>query len=189
MAGDILKLIVAVTEGSSAVNEDALGYLGQAEDVSAVWVFDGVTRINNRNLLPAGGDAQWLVNKASNHLQNLAGQNAPLPQMLSDVVRILIADWDEPSAKLGLRVDFDPPAACLILAKRHADGGAHFILVPHLPTRRWTFTKVDDFSQQWFDRLLAEEAKLRHAHGKFHVKKLLANSDRAFWQTGKPHKP
>ena len=59
-----MRLIGAVTQGSGAVNEDGFGFLGTPHDVSAAWVFDGVTGINARNHLGDGTDARWLVARA-----------------------------------------------------------------------------------------------------------------------------
>ena len=41
--GGPLKLVGAATQGSGTINEDGLGFLGSAGDVSAAWIFDGVT--------------------------------------------------------------------------------------------------------------------------------------------------
>lgn len=45
-----MKLQGAITEGSGAVNEDGWGFLGSTDDVTAAWVFDGVTGINEKTL-------------------------------------------------------------------------------------------------------------------------------------------
>ena len=63
-----MKLVGAVTQGSGAINEDGLGFLGSAGDVSAAWIFDGVTGINGENFLGGGTDAAWFVAKAHDHL-------------------------------------------------------------------------------------------------------------------------
>ena len=52
-----MKLVGAVTQGSGAINEDGWGYVGSADDVSAAWIFDGVTGINEHNFLGGGTDA------------------------------------------------------------------------------------------------------------------------------------
>ena len=66
-----MKLVGAISQGSGLVNEDGMGLIGPADDVSAAWVLDGVTGINDRNYLPGGSDAHWFVNKAHEHLQIL----------------------------------------------------------------------------------------------------------------------
>lgn len=117
MAGDDLKLIGAITEGSGTINEDGFGYLTHNDDVSAAWVFDGVTGINNKNYVPVGTDAAWLVGSAHTHLLRLAKLNLTLQEILSQLVCALIEDWKIISATLSLPENYDPPAACLILTK------------------------------------------------------------------------
>lgn len=114
-----MRLAGAVTQGSGTVNEDGFGYTGSCGDVSAAWVFDGVTGINRLESLPAGSDAQWLVGRAHHHLLAIGGTDGGLPEILEQLVSRLIADWTEVTRGLSLPPDHDPPAACLILAKRY----------------------------------------------------------------------
>lgn len=114
-----MKLIGAITEGSGTINEDAFGYLGHKDDVTAAWVFDGVSGINGKNYLPAGTDAAWLVSRAHDHLMRLAAMDLPLQEIISQLVSALIEDWKAASQNLNLPKSYDPPAACLILAKRY----------------------------------------------------------------------
>jgi hypothetical protein len=114
-----LKLVGTVTQGSGSINEDGWGFLGSADDVTAAWVFDGVTGINGRNLFPAGSDAAWLVAKAHIHLMKLAGLDLPLSDILSRLVQALMIDFKTAVEGLDIPNDYDPPAACLILVKRY----------------------------------------------------------------------
>jgi hypothetical protein len=172
-----LRLVGAVTEGSGSVNEDGLGFLGTAEDVGAAWVFDGVTGINDRNYLPRGSDAQWLVECAHAHLVEHAGRELPLPEILARLVDGLIADWREITKGLVLSEDYDPPAACLVLVKRYG--------------RDWKAVRLGDscllardsdgahrIHAAWpnnvFDNWLAREAEKRRQLGQWDVKALLA---------------
>jgi Protein phosphatase 2C len=115
-----LKLAGAVTQGSGATNEDGYGYLGTADDVTAAWIFDGVTGINGHNYLPAGTDAAWLVGQAHKHLQILAALDISLRETVSRLVHALIEDWQIAAKGLELPENYDPPAACLVLVKRYA---------------------------------------------------------------------
>jgi hypothetical protein len=114
-----MKLAGAVTQGNGPINEDGLGFLGTIDDIEAAWIFDGVTGINDGKFLPADSDAQWLVQRAHHHLLSLAADDLPLPDLLSRLVGHLISDWDATAQKLSLPASYDPPAACLILAKRY----------------------------------------------------------------------
>lgn len=171
-----MRLVGAVSEGSGAVNEDGWGFAGADNDVEAAWVFDGVTGINERNYLPAGSDAQWLVARAHGHLMRLAGSKAELPAIVASLVDLLIGDWREISAGLEFPADYDPPAACLVLVKRsgatwqaarlgdscllaRADDGSHRIVAAS--------------PNNVFDNWLAREAEKRRAAGVSDVKRLL----------------
>lgn len=116
-----MRLVGAVTQGSGSINEDGWGFLGKSEDVSAAWIFDGVTGINGRNFLGGTTDAAWFVAKAHAHLLQLAGLDLPLPEILARLVKLLIRDFQTAAEGLDIPKDFDPPAACLILVKRYGE--------------------------------------------------------------------
>ena len=117
-----MRLIGAVSEGSGAVNEDGLGWLGSPDDVSAAWIFDGVTGINGRNYLGGGSDARWLVARAHDRLMALAAGEKPLGALLEELVDGLVADFAQASVGAELPPEYDPPAACLVLVKRYGNG-------------------------------------------------------------------
>ena len=116
-----MRLVGAVTQGSGSINEDGWGFLGKSENVSAAWIFDGVTGINGRNFLGGTTDAAWFVAKAHAHLLQLAGLDLPLPEILARLVKLLIRDFQTAAEGLDIPKDFDPPAACLILVKRYGE--------------------------------------------------------------------
>lgn len=117
-----MRLAGAVTQGSGVYNEDGLGFLGTETDITAAWVFDGVTGINHKNLAAPGTDAQWIVGRAHHHLTELAASSQPLQSILDQLVDRLIIDWSKIISNHAPPEDFDPPAACLILAKRYGNG-------------------------------------------------------------------
>lgn len=172
-----MNLTGAITQGSGPVNEDGWGFLGNTDDVTAAWVFDGVTGINGQNIFPAGTDAAWLVAKAHDHLLKLAGLDIPLDEILSRLVQYLISDVKTAVEGLDIPKDFDPPAACLILLKRYgtswkalrlgdscllarAGDGAHTILAAS--------------PNNAFDQWLSNEAAKRRAAGVLDIKTLVA---------------
>lgn len=172
-----MRLIGAVTEGSGAVNEDGFGWVGSADDVTAAWVFDGVTGINPRNHLGGGTDASWLVQRAHDRLLDLAASDMPLDALLSELVTGLIADFANTTRGIDLPRDYDPPATCLILAKRYG--------------HKWQALRLGDSCllardgdggqkihaaspNNAFDHWLTREARARREAGVLDIKALLA---------------
>jgi protein phosphatase 2C-like protein len=172
-----LKLVGAVTQGSGSINEDGWGFLNNADDVTAAWVFDGVTGINGKNVLAPGTDAAWLVAKAQDHLLTLAGLDISLREILSRLVLSLIKDFNAAVENIDISTDYDPPAACLILVKRYgaewkalrlgdscllarAGDGAHTILAAS--------------PNNVFDHWLSTEAAKRRNAGVLDIKALVA---------------
>jgi Protein phosphatase 2C len=115
-----VRLASAITEGSGTVNEDGFGLLEKHGEVSAAWVFDGVTGINPVNILPAASDASWLVQRAHQHLVTLAALDISLSAILEMLVSELKRDWQEVAAPLAVPAHYDHPAACLLLVKKYA---------------------------------------------------------------------
>lgn len=172
-----MRLMGAITEGSGAVNEDGLGYAGSTDDVSAAWIFDGVTGINGRNHLPGGSDAHWLVARAHERLSELAAGQLDLADLLAELVTGLIADWNNATADLDLPRDYDPPAACLVLVKRYQDGWQSLRLGDSCLLARRADGGTDVLAaspNNVFDHWLAREARKRRDKGILDIKALLA---------------
>jgi hypothetical protein len=172
-----LKLAGAVTQGSGSINEDGWGFLGSADNVTAAWVFDGVTGINGQNYLPAGSDAAWIVAKAHGHLLKLAGLNLPLRDILSKLVQALIIDFNTAAEGLEVPNDYDPPAACLILVKRYGTAWKALRLGdPCLLARRngGANTILAASPNNAFDHWLSTEAAKRRDAGFLDIKVLRA---------------
>jgi Protein phosphatase 2C len=172
-----LKLAGAVTQGSGAINEDGYGYLGAADDVTAAWIFDGVTGINGRNYLAGGTDAAWLVGQAHKHLQILAALDISLREITSRLVDALIEDWQIVAPGLELPENYDPPAACLILAKRYAQTWQAVRLGDSCLVARLTGGEhqiLAESPNNALDHWLNAEAAKRRAAGVLDSKALLA---------------
>ena len=172
-----MRLAGAITQGSGAVNEDGFGVIADGGNVSAAWVFEGVTGINGRNYLPGASDAQWLVTQAHKHLVRLVCADLTLPAILADVVAKLIADWTDVAAGLALPDDYDRPAACLVLVKRYADGwralrlGDSCLLAQYDDSASRVAAASPNNS---FDKWLSGEARKRRDAGLLDIKALLA---------------
>ncbi len=163
-----MRLAGSVSAGSGAYNEDAAGHVMRDGRVIAAWVFDGVTGINGRNYLPAVTDAAWLVERAGEHLQSLAGQDIALPELLARLVDKLQDDWRAVSHGLTLPEGYDIPAACLAFVKEYADGwqafrlGDSMLLVEDETVR---LVPPPDSDLHSLEMYLREEARRRRAHG------------------------
>ena len=110
-----MKLVSAVSHAGGQVNEDAWGMVGNNEDVEAAWVLHGVTGINTHNYLLGQTDAAWFVEHAHAHLLRLTAENHSLDKILANLVDLLIEDWRLASTQFDFRLDYDPPATCLLI--------------------------------------------------------------------------
>lgn len=172
-----MRLLGAITEGSGKVNEDGLGFVGTPDDVSAAWIFDGVTGINGKNHLPGGSDAQWLVARAHGRISELAARDMRPMEILSELVTGLIADWTSATQGLDLPRDYDPPAACLVLVKRYRDGWQSLRLGDSCLLARGAdgaTTELAASPNNVFDHWLTREARKRRDEGVLDIKALLA---------------
>ena len=133
-----LKLAGHISQGSGPVNEDAVGFIGDPDDIEAAWALDGVTGINELSLGLHGSDAQWFVARIDAHLRSLLPGARELQSVMSGLVDRLIDDL----AHISLPDNYDPPAACIAAICRI---GAE-----------WQAMRLGDC------RLLAEDAKGFH---------------------------
>ena len=172
-----MKLVGAVTRGSGAVNEDGLGFLGGDNDISAAWIFDGVTGINGQNLIGKGSDAAWLVARADEHLRVLAACDIPLREILSKLVQALITDFETAVNAREIPGDYDPPATCLTMVKRYGGTwqalslGDSCLLVRGIDGAHFS---VSASPYNVFDQWLSTEALKRRDAGMLDIKELLA---------------
>lgn len=172
-----MKLVGAVTQGSGAINEDGWGYFGSADNVSAAWIFDGVTGINGQNFLGGETDAAWLVAKAHDHLRKLAGLSLPLREILSKLAQALMLDFKVAVKDLCIPADYDPPAACLTMAKRYAETWQALRLGDSCLLARGSdgaHISVAASPNNDFDRWLSSEALERRNAGMLDIQELLA---------------
>ncbi len=170
-----MRLIANLTEGSGPVNEDGCSVIRQDGEVTAAWIFDGVTGINGRNYMP-GSDAAWFVERANQHLGAMARWNRPLPEILRSLATALETDWREASRGLNLPEHFDPPGACLTLVKKYADGWKALRLGDSVIITEdggITVHPVPPTDLDHLEEMLRQEAKKRRAQGVWDVKTLL----------------
>jgi hypothetical protein len=157
-----LKLAGLVSEGSGKVNEDAVGFLGDENDIRAAWALDGVTGINDSGLGVPGSDAQWFVTRIDAHLRDLLARPRELIDTLAQLIDRLIEDM----AKHILPDNYDPPAACLAAICRTGNEWQAVRLgdCRLLAEDRTGFRRIVDFSNDEFDHwITAEATRLRQS--------------------------
>lgn len=86
------KLLSAVTEAGSKINEDAYGLWPSADAPRAAWVLDGVTGINDRAVLPGPSDAAWFVAQVQQALPALLSGQPDMP--IIDLISALARELD-----------------------------------------------------------------------------------------------
>lgn len=171
-----MKLTGRISQGSGAVNEDAVGFIGEPDDVQAAWALDGVTGINDVSLGLAGSDAQWFVQRVDAHLRVLVPEARDIATLMSDLVDGLIADQAEATAKLALSETYDPPAACIAALCRI---GSHWHAVRlgdcrFLGEDAQGFRRIVDFANDGFDEWITSEAQRLRAQGLSDIKAVSA---------------
>ncbi len=143
----------------------------------AAWVFDGVTGINSGHQLPAPTDAFWLVQRAQRHMLEIASLDLALADILAVLVDRLMADWSGAMHHLTLPQDYDPPAACLLLAKKYDDGWRALRLGDSILVSDGEGAKLHPSPPsdlQGLEEKLRQEARRRRAAGQLDFKSLLA---------------
>jgi hypothetical protein len=117
----IMKLIDAVTQGSGVHNEDGFGVCVRDGRVTAAWVLDGVTGINEKPVVDVPNEPQWFVERAQTHLKALAADQGDVQQLLHGLCQRLAEDWQQATKGMAIPARYDLPAACLTFVK-NVDG-------------------------------------------------------------------
>lgn len=163
-----LKLAGHISQGSGTVNEDAIGYIGDPDDVQAAWALDGVTGINDRSLGLQGSDAQWFVARIDAHLRSLLPEVRNIQSVMSGIVDRLIDDL----AHITLPDNYDPPAACIAaICKIGSEWQAMRLGDCRLLAEdKEGFHRIVDFPNDDFDHWVTAEAVRLRAGGLSNLK-------------------
>lgn len=156
-----LKLAGRISQGSGRVNEDAVGFIGEPDDVQAAWALDGVTGINEQNLGLAGSDAQWFVACIDAHVRDLLTKARDMASLMSDLVDRLIVDLAEALGRSKMPESYDPPAAC-IAALCRIGSDWHALRLGDcrlLAQDRMGFRRIVDFANDDFDHWITAQAQ------------------------------
>lgn len=158
-----LKLAGQLSLGSGKVNEDAVGFIGDPDDIEAAWALDGVTGINDKGLGLMDSDAQWFVARIGHHLRALLPTATNLQRVMSDLIDRLIADLGQHV----LPINYDPPAACITAVCRIAGRWQAVRLgdCRLLARDARGFQRFVDFANDEFDHWVTAEAMRLRAAG------------------------
>jgi serine/threonine protein phosphatase PrpC len=171
-----MKLACALTDAGGSYNEDAFGYIEKHGEVSVAWVLDGVTGINERKILPAETDAMWFVERVQLHLYEILSKEVTLIQLLPDLVKRLITDWQCASHGMALPEGYDLPACCLLLVQKTSNGwqalrlGDSFLLIDKNGMQKITAPESNLASLEHFLKI---EAGKRQQNGAYDFRSLL----------------
>ncbi|MBO9723186.1 MAG: protein phosphatase 2C domain-containing protein [Novosphingobium sp.] len=116
----MLRIEIAASDGQSEVNEDCVGYQGDA-----AWVIDGATGLGTA-LLDAPSDAAWLARTANDLLIQILVEQPNIPT--ADLLRSVMTDCAEALASQQVRPAsgvHEHPSAALAMV-RVMDGVAEF---------------------------------------------------------------
>jgi hypothetical protein len=91
----MLTITIAATDGSGDINEDAVGYQGDA-----AWIIDGATGIGG-DLLEDPSDAAWLARTANRLLAQVLGETPAMPT--AEVLRTVMARCAQALAREAVR--------------------------------------------------------------------------------------
>lgn len=165
-----LKLAGFISQGSGKVNEDAVGFIGDPQDIEAAWALDGVTGINDKGLGLMGSDAQWFVARIDHHLRRLLPGAPDLPAAMAALIDCLIADL----AQHDLPDNYDPPAACIAAVCRIGGNwqAARLGDCRLLAADAKGFHRIVDFPNDDFDHWVTAEAMRRRAAGMTDLKEI-----------------
>ncbi len=171
-----MKLIGAVTNGSGVVNEDGFGFAELGGEISAAWVFDGVTGINAQPVLNVPSEPAWFVAMAEKHLRDVVQGSGDVLDVLQALVPRLEEEWAKATRGLAVPSDYDLPAACLTLAK-WVDGrwqglrlGDSYVLSLD---GQWTNHAFPPSNLPDLEAELKQATAIRRAQGIFDMKSLL----------------
>lgn len=165
-----LKLAGHISQGSGKVNEDAVGFIGDPQDIEAAWALDGVTGINDKGLGLMGSDAQWFVARIDHHLRALLPGARDLPAAMSALIDRLMADL----AQHDLPDHYDPPAACIAAVCR-IGGSWQAVRLGDcrlLAADDKGFHRIVDFPNDDFDHWVTIEAMRLRAAGMTDLKEI-----------------
>lgn len=119
---DIKEYKLICEKGSGNYNEDVVGICKKG-----VWVLDGATGLNNKNLISEESDAKWYVSWWNKYLSENLNENKPLKEIVLNGLENIKREY---LLKLnGLEIqELDTPSASVVIIKFHKSKLEYFLL-------------------------------------------------------------
>ncbi|MGL5330647.1 MAG: hypothetical protein ACRDD7_15355 [Peptostreptococcaceae bacterium] len=76
-------------QGSAKYNEDIIGFTP-----NGVWVLDGATGLNNKNLVSSESDAKWYVNWWNKYLYQNIHKDKDLKEIMKDGIKEINKEYN-----------------------------------------------------------------------------------------------
>ncbi len=109
-------------QGSAKYNEDIIGTTPKG-----VWVLDGATGLNNKNLVCKESDAKWYVTWWNEYLNENIDKNKNLKDIVKEGIRLINKEYEEKLENSEI-TKLDKPSSSLCVVKFHQDNIEYLIL-------------------------------------------------------------
>jgi hypothetical protein len=118
---DIINFETLCNQGSAKYNEDILGFTP-----NGMWVLDGATGLNRKNLVSNQSDAKWYVTWWNKYLYENISKNKSLKEILKDGIRKINIDYKN-ILKENI-TNLDKPSSSICVVKFYEDKLEYLIL-------------------------------------------------------------
>ena len=109
-------------QGSAKYNEDIIGFTPRG-----LWVLDGATGLNNKNLVSSQSDAKWYVNWWDEYFYKNISQDKSLKDIIKEGVRKIKQEYTNKLENKSIS-KLDKPSSSLCVVKLHNDKIEYLLL-------------------------------------------------------------
>lgn len=109
-------------QGSAKYNEDIIGFTP-----NGLWVLDGATGLNNKNLVSNESDAKWYVKWWNEYLYNNINKNKSLKEILKQGIREIEIEYTSNLKNIHIS-KLDKPSSSACIVKLHKNKIEYLIL-------------------------------------------------------------
>lgn len=119
---DISNYESICNKGSAKYNEDIIGVTPKG-----LWVLDGATGLNNKNIVSNESDAKWYVSWWNEYLYNNIGQDKNLKEIIKEGIRKIKQEYINRLDNKNVS-KLDKPSSSLCIVKIHKDKLEYLVL-------------------------------------------------------------